>query len=101
MVSVLLADGAVLLICFFSYLGSIAHIEDYRLFGFLGNSGVKLILCTDDGKSVSKVSMKKFFISIEQAYVNYAASPFVDDSSYIVSKNFDSNVDVVVKKIFG
>ncbi len=84
-----------------SYLGSIAHIEDYHLFGYVSNSGVKIILCTDDGKSVSKLSMRSFFEEVEQAYVDYAASPFVDEEATIVSKNFSGGIKALVEKRFG
>ena len=55
-----------LLLFFFSYLGNFAVIEDYRLFGFVGNSGIRIVLCTDDGDPISKVNMKAFFEAIQQ-----------------------------------
>lgn len=84
-----------------SYLGLFAHIEDYRLFGYVGNSGVKVILCTDDGLfNKSGSVMKTFLDQVHQVYVDYTSSPFAVEDSLIVSKIFESKIDRLVGRLF-
>ena len=84
-----------------SYLGHFAVIEDYRLFGFVANSGVWVILCTDDGDQISKANMKAYFEAIQQAYIDYAASPFVEEGAIIVSRSFEARIERVTEQVFG
>jgi hypothetical protein len=84
-----------------SYIGNFAVIEDYRLFGYIANSGIRIVLCTDDGEPVSKPNMKAYCEAIQQAYIDYAANPFVEEGATIVSKNFDARVERVTEQVFG
>mmetsp|Transcript_20635 Transcript_20635/g.30320 ORF Transcript_20635/g.30320 Transcript_20635/m.30320 type:complete len:145 (+) Transcript_20635:101-535(+) len=84
-----------------SYLGNIAYIEDYRLYGYIANSGIKIILCTDDGKPIGSGDRKAFFDGVQQAYIDYAANPFVRENTAIVSKTFDARIERLTQQVYG
>ncbi|KAK9864657.1 hypothetical protein WJX84_004759 [Apatococcus fuscideae] len=74
-----------------SYLGLLYPTEDYRVYGYISNTRIKLMLIVDDHVARDD-EMRQVFKKFHQAYVDAASNPFYTANTPLTSKRFDSTV---------
>ncbi|QDZ25766.1 trafficking protein particle complex protein [Chloropicon primus] len=81
-----------------SYLGLLYPTEDYKVYGYLTSTQVKLILVaqTFNAQSSKEGSVKKVFESLHSAYIDAVSNPFYTPGKKIQSKSFEKRVDQIV-----
>jgi len=78
-----------------SYLGLLYPTEDYKVYGYLTSTHVKLILVTHNFNS-KETSVRKVFESLHAAYIDAISNPFYTPGKKIESKAFERRVDDIV-----
>ena len=82
---------------FDSYLGLLYPIEEYRVYGFLSNCRVKLIVVLDE-EEVKDGEMKALFRRLHALYVDTVSNPFhTPDSELYGCASFDRQVERIVE----
>mmetsp|Transcript_11867 Transcript_11867/g.30306 ORF Transcript_11867/g.30306 Transcript_11867/m.30306 type:complete len:87 (+) Transcript_11867:65-325(+) len=77
------------------YLGLLYPTEDYKVFGYLTGTNVKLILVADSFNAKEAV-VKKVFRDLHSAYIDAVSNPFYNPGKKIESKSFEQRVDRAV-----
>ena len=80
------------------YLGMLYPSEEYRVFGYVTSTLVKLIVVVD--AEVSDQAMKNFFEKFHTLYCNMACNPFYTIGDPIHSKGFETEMTMLVTSQF-
>ncbi|TMW68311.1 hypothetical protein Poli38472_005779 [Pythium oligandrum] len=73
------------------YLGFLGPIEDYRVYGYVTNTSVKLVAILEDSP-VRESELRSFFSELHKLYVNAVSNPFAPIGERITSQQFDKKV---------
>merc|ERR1711924_230058 len=77
-----------------SYLGLLYPTEDYKVFGYLTCTNVKLILVAD-ALNAKEANVKRVFQGLHTAYINAVSNPFYTPYTKIDSPTFARQVDAL------
>jgi len=80
------------------YLGLLFGIEEYKVYGYMTNSKVKLVAILQD--CTQEVNMKQWFRDLHTLYLSTVCNPFADLSAPILNPTFEQNVHKLVKNWF-
>uniref|UniRef100_A0A6B2LQG9 Trafficking protein particle complex subunit 2-like protein n=1 Tax=Arcella intermedia TaxID=1963864 RepID=A0A6B2LQG9_9EUKA len=83
-----------------SYLGLLYPTEDYKVYGYITNTGVKMILVASETASPKDPDVKVFFQNFHKLFVNATSNPFYENNSKIESPSFDSAISQLASKPF-
>mmetsp|Transcript_66019 Transcript_66019/g.130918 ORF Transcript_66019/g.130918 Transcript_66019/m.130918 type:complete len:150 (-) Transcript_66019:30-479(-) len=79
------------------YLGLLYPIEEFRVYGYLSNSRIKLIAVSDD-EEVKDGEMKALFRRLHALYVDTVSNPFhTSDTELSDCASFDRQVERIVE----
>ncbi|WMV13271.1 hypothetical protein MTR67_006656 [Solanum verrucosum] len=79
-----------------TFLGLLYPTENYKVYGYLTNTKVKLILVTTD-LDVRDADVRNFFRNFHAAYVDAVSNPFHVPGKKITSRTFAERVSTIVK----
>ncbi|PNW84958.1 hypothetical protein CHLRE_03g165650v5 [Chlamydomonas reinhardtii] len=79
-----------------AYLGLLYPTEDYKVYGYLTNTHVKVLLLLDDEGAVKDEAVMRVFRRLHGLYVDTASNPFHKFGLPLSSPRFDAAVDGVV-----
>ncbi|PRP85002.1 trafficking protein particle complex subunit 2-like protein [Planoprotostelium fungivorum] len=79
-----------------TYLGLLCPTEDYKVFGYITNSKIKLIMLVDD-LEVKEAEIKQFFRVFHSKFADAVCNPFYVIDQPINSKRFDMDITNLVK----
>jgi len=79
-----------------SYLGLLYPTEDYKVYGYLTSTQVKLILVTHTFNQVKESSVREVFEGLHSAYIDAVSNPFYTPGKKIESKSFEGRVDRII-----
>ncbi|KAK4340484.1 hypothetical protein RND71_041946 [Anisodus tanguticus] len=79
-----------------TFLGLLYPTENYKVYGYLTNTKVKLILVTTD-LDVRDADVRNFFRKFHAAYVDAVSNPFHVPGKKITSRTFAERVSTIVK----
>lgn len=82
---------------FDTYLGMLYPTEDYKVYGYISNTGIKFMLVVDDLQKDEEIRM--MFKRFHTAYVDAVSNPFYTTSTPVTSKQFDASVRTIVTSI--
>ncbi|ETV97869.1 hypothetical protein H310_09195 [Aphanomyces invadans] len=77
------------------YLGFLGPVEDFRVYGYVTNTLVKLIAVVQDAP-LKDSDMRAFFADVHKLYVNAMSNPFAILGERITSAKFESHVKSLV-----
>ncbi|RHY08009.1 hypothetical protein DYB36_004299 [Aphanomyces astaci] len=77
------------------YLGFLGPVEDFRVYGYVTNTLVKLLAIVQD-TPMKESDMRAFFSVMHNLYVNAMSNPFAVLGERITSAKFDSQVTSLV-----
>jgi len=80
------------------YLGLLYPIEDYKVYGYITNTGAKIILVTTENSSPKDPDVNQFFELFHDLYVNITSNPFYECNTKIESPVFDQAVTTLSNK---
>ena len=73
------------------YLGLLYPTEEFRVYGYVTNSRVKIVLVLDAGGGALKdPELRNVFRKLHAAYINVVANPFYIPCQRISSARFDA-----------
>ena len=79
------------------FLGLLCPIEDYRVYGFITNTQVKLIVVFEE-VSVREAEVKLFMERFHMLYVDTMSNPFVEIGAKITSNQFKAGLQQLLKQ---
>lgn len=79
-----------------SYLGLLYPTEDYKVYGYLTSTHVKLILVMHTFNTSKEGDVRQVFQSLHSAYIDAVSNPFYTPGKKIESKVFERKVDEIV-----
>ncbi|KXZ56357.1 hypothetical protein GPECTOR_1g316 [Gonium pectorale] len=79
-----------------AYLGLLYPTEDYRVYGYLTNSHVKIILLFDDEGTIKNEMVLRVFRRLHALYVDTASNPFHSFGLPIRSGRFEAQLEGIV-----
>jgi len=82
-----------------AYLGMLYPTEDFRVYGYMTNSKIKLLIVVQEEGDPNDITIKNFFRKFHQLYSNTIANPFYTIDDRIVSKKFDQDLEKQVKTL--
>jgi len=80
------------------YLGLLFPTEEYKVYGFITNTKIKLIIVTDDA-DIKDIDLKIFFQKLHATFVNAVCNPFYIPDEKIESLRFDTIVQLLAQTI--
>jgi trafficking protein particle complex subunit 2 len=84
-----------------AYLGLLCCLEDSTCFGYLTNTGIKIILMMETKDVQMRDTMVlKVFAKVHDLFINHSLNPFYEPGTMIVCQKFKSNIDEIVKAGF-
>jgi len=81
-----------------TYLGLLYPTEDYKVYGYITNTGVKMILVATENSNPKDPDVKQFFQQFHRFYVNVTSNPFYETNTKIESAVFDKAVSALAAK---
>eukprot|EP00197_Chlamydomonas_leiostraca_P002991 CAMPEP_0202867400 /NCGR_PEP_ID=MMETSP1391-20130828/9359_1 /ASSEMBLY_ACC=CAM_ASM_000867 /TAXON_ID=1034604 /ORGANISM="Chlamydomonas leiostraca, Strain SAG 11-49" /LENGTH=189 /DNA_ID=CAMNT_0049547443 /DNA_START=71 /DNA_END=637 /DNA_ORIENTATION=- len=82
------------------YLGLLYPTEEFKVYGYLTNTAIKLLVVLDDA-SAKEEAVTKALRRMHTAYVDTASNPFFAFGLPITSAKFDALVDAAVEDMGG
>lgn len=80
-----------------NFLGILFPDLNYKIYGYVTNNNVKLVLILDIySKEYSDIELKQYFKSICNAYVDAVSNPFYEYDTVIKSKKFETVINSIV-----
>ncbi|OQR81497.1 trafficking protein particle complex subunit 2 [Thraustotheca clavata] len=73
------------------YLGFLGPVEDYRVYGYVTNTLVKIIVVVQDAP-IKESEMRNLFTELHKLYVNAMSNPFAIIGERIKSEKFEKKV---------
>ncbi|KDO30106.1 hypothetical protein SPRG_05298 [Saprolegnia parasitica CBS 223.65] len=73
------------------YLGFLGPVEDFRVYGYVTNTLVKLVVVVQDAP-IKESEMRVLFAELHKLYVNAMSNPFAIIGERITSEKFESKV---------
>jgi len=70
------------------YLGLLYPTEDYKVYGYVTNTNVKMIIVTTENANPKDPDLRMFFTNFHKLYVNAASNPFYESNTKIDSPSF-------------
>jgi len=70
------------------YLGLLYPTEDYKVYGYITNTNVKMIIVTTENANPKDPDLRMFFTNFHKLYVNAASNPFYESNTKIDSPSF-------------
>jgi len=81
------------------FLGLLCPIEDYRVYGFITNTQVKLIVVLEEvAVAVREAEVKIFMERFHRLYVDTMSNPFVEIGAKITSKQFKAGLQQLLSQ---
>ncbi|CAM9145821.1 unnamed protein product [Choristocarpus tenellus] len=74
-------------------LGHLCPIDEYRVYGYVTSTRVKLVAVLEDSNVIREADLNKVFVTVHDFYVNYLRNPFSPLAKPIVSERFRLAVD--------
>ncbi|KAL4419460.1 hypothetical protein ABPG77_003573 [Micractinium sp. CCAP 211/92] len=81
-----------------SYLGLLASEEELRLYGFITNTRVKLVVAVDD-PVVKDDEMRAIFRRMHAAFADAVSNPFYAQGSPLTSPRFDASIRTIATSL--
>lgn len=75
-----------------SFLGLLFPTEEYRVYGYITSTKLKLVVIVDDVEPVRETEMRGLFKAFHHLVVNQLCNPFYVTDSKIVSAPFDERI---------
>ncbi|CAM9125417.1 unnamed protein product [Discosporangium mesarthrocarpum] len=75
------------------FLGHLCPIDEYRVYGYVTSTWLKLVAVLEDSNSIREAELRKVFSTVHNFYVNYLRNPFSPLARPIVSERFQLAVD--------
>ncbi|GIL72663.1 hypothetical protein Vretimale_4364 [Volvox reticuliferus] len=79
-----------------AYLGLLYPTEDYRVYGYLTNTHVKIILLLDDEAPIKDEAVLRVLRRLHSLYVDTTSNPFHKFGLPITSPRFDAQLEQIV-----
>ncbi|OQR83887.1 trafficking protein particle complex subunit 2-like protein [Achlya hypogyna] len=73
------------------YLGFLGPVEDFRVYGYVTNTLVKLVVVVQDAP-IKESEMRVLFTELHKLYVNAMSNPFAIIGERITSEKFEHKV---------
>jgi hypothetical protein len=80
------------------FLGLLYPTEDYKVYGYVTNTLVKMILVISESSTAKDPDIKHFFDKFHQLFVRVTCNPFYETNSKIESPMFASAVETLAQK---
>lgn len=80
------------------YLGLLYPTEDFKVYGYVTNTHVKMILVLSESSTAKDPDIKYFFDKFHQLFVRVTCNPFYETNSRIESPMFASAVESLAVK---
>ncbi|CAF0882084.1 unnamed protein product [Brachionus calyciflorus] len=82
------------------YLGLLYLIEDYRIYGYVTNTKIKIfIVIESSNQQFHDTEIKIMFKKLHAGYISTINNPFCDIGKTIVSKKFEELVKTMLQKV--
>jgi len=81
------------------YMGLLYPTEDYKVYGYITNTKIKLIVVVLDDADLKEVDIKNFFKRFHQVFAGTVCNPFYTPDDVIKVKKFDTDVDNLVYSV--
>ena len=79
------------------YLGSLHVSEHQKVFGYVTNTKVKLVIVVDNTNTALRDNeVRQMFRKLHTAYTNVVANPFFTSGECISSKKFDATARAIM-----
>lgn len=69
--------------------GPLAQYSDFAVFGYVGASGVRMLLLIDGSRTASEDAMRNFFTQATESYTRAICNPFQNRDAPIFARLFD------------
>eukprot|EP01127_Copromyxa_protea_P010452 TRINITY_DN2544_c0_g1_i1.p2 TRINITY_DN2544_c0_g1~~TRINITY_DN2544_c0_g1_i1.p2 ORF type:complete len:138 (-),score=29.51 TRINITY_DN2544_c0_g1_i1:11-424(-) len=80
------------------YLGLLYPTEDFKVYGYITNTLVKMILVISESSTAKDLDIKYFFDKFHQLFLKVTSNPFYETNSKIESPRFASAVESLALK---
>lgn len=81
-----------------NYLGQLLAMEEYRVYGYVTNTSVKITLVLSDGATVRDNEVKALLSKVHAAYIAAVSNPFYAGDALSSSVDFESNVTALLAR---
>jgi len=82
------------------YLGLLYPMEEYKVYGYITNSKIKLILVIDDTLAeVKEAELRSLFKAFHNAYIELVLNPFYVPDDKIDSKRFERRISALIASL--
>eukprot|EP01100_Stratorugosa_tubuloviscum_P008732 TRINITY_DN3631_c3_g1_i2.p1 TRINITY_DN3631_c3_g1~~TRINITY_DN3631_c3_g1_i2.p1 ORF type:complete len:139 (+),score=65.48 TRINITY_DN3631_c3_g1_i2:115-531(+) len=78
------------------FLGFLFPLEDYKVYGYITNTNIKIIVILNEYTEIKEQELKTLFERLHTAYINAICNPFYNFDEPIESQTFDVEVAAAV-----
>jgi len=74
------------------FLGLLCPVEEYKVYGFVTNTDVKLMIVVQEDHVLKDQELRQFFAKFQDLYIQAACNPFYESNTEIKSPKFDQAI---------
>ena len=80
-----------------TFLGHLMYMEEYKLSGYVTNTGIRIALVFDDSDSKDASLIKAFMRKLHSLYSDCVSNPFYQAGQVLSSPKFEKDVSTLVR----